>query len=392
MRRSRLLVVLALASGASVWACNGLIGEHEIFYEDPDSLGPTSSQEGGSDTSRSGDALVSPDTGPCGDTMASGDNCGTCGHSCLGGKCEMGLCQPVALASNLSARDLRIDKDHVYWIEPLTAHAQQTDLDGKNLVTLGGGTSNFLVGLAIDEANAYWGSRDAIILRCKLGGCGASPTTVTAQAPIIYSLAVDATNAYWIGEDTNSKVALFRTPKGGANGAAITLATSTAATKDFNKLATDGINVYFSADDGMIRRVPVAGGTVTVIGKSVGEADNLVLDENNVYWSVGDPNTGTINMAAKDGSTPNLGTILTGSQDLPLGLAVDQTNLYWVNGGSALGGNTGTIMTCTLGSCTPKALAKGQLTPFSVAVDAKAIYWTNYALGNPTGSIMRLAR
>jgi hypothetical protein len=64
----------------------------------------------------------------------------------------------VTLAANIGPRNIAVDGQHVYWLEPSTARAMQADLDGTNQVQLGGGTSNYLLGLGTDDASVYWGS------------------------------------------------------------------------------------------------------------------------------------------------------------------------------------------------------------------------------------------
>jgi hypothetical protein len=40
--------------------------------------------------------------GSCTDTNTDPNNCGACGHNCLGGACVAGQCQPVILSANQS--------------------------------------------------------------------------------------------------------------------------------------------------------------------------------------------------------------------------------------------------------------------------------------------------
>lgn len=48
-----------------------------------------------------GDHAATGEAG-CGDTMNDPENCGRCGHSCLGGACAAGACQSMTLASGLA--------------------------------------------------------------------------------------------------------------------------------------------------------------------------------------------------------------------------------------------------------------------------------------------------
>jgi hypothetical protein len=396
-RRSSALVVAAGA--CAVVACNALIGTKDIFFEAD--AGPPSGDDGGGGTpdtyvppgTDSGnpppnDGSTGGDTGQCGDTQTSGDNCGRCGHSCQGGTCDKGQCQPVTLASGSSPRDLAVDATHVYWIEPNTARAMQADKkDGANAVQLGGGTSNYLIGLDVDDASVFWGTRDEILLRCKIGGCANTPAQVSTQITYMGDLAVDGTNAYWLQDTTPAT--MKKSAKTGTNNAASVLVTDADGVKNYNHIATDGQNVFWTADDGKVRRVAVGGGPVSVVATTTGSADGIAIDDQNVYFSsFNDP--GTINMAPKGGVGG--GSVLAASQHLPLGVAVDTNSIYWVNAAIGTSQTSGTIMTCKIAACTPTQLASGQRTPVFIVVDDVAVYWSNFDAGNNGGGIMKVAK
>jgi hypothetical protein len=70
--------------------------------------------------------------------------------------------------------------------------------------------------------------------------------------------------------------------------------------------------------------------------------------------------------------------------ELPRGIAVDATSVYWTNEYSS-----GTVMKVPTGGGTPTTLASGQSYPQGIAVDATSVYWTNDISGTvmkvPTG-------
>jgi hypothetical protein len=389
-------VHLAIATLAcAAFACNALIGTKDIFFDNSDGGSPSgdASGSGGVDTGvpPGGDSATptdspsssSGDSGPCNNTQNDPANCGRCGHSCLGGACTAGQCQPVALATNVSPRAIAVDKSHVYWIEPQTARAMQADKDGSNQIQLGGGTNNYLTGLAVDDANVFWGTRDELVLRCKIGGCANTPTVVTGAIVLMGDVAVDATNVYWL-EIPSGPARVKSAPKGASNTTAVTqIALDTALGNAYNHIAADGQFVYWTADDGKVRRVAPTGGTVTVVASATGNAGGLAVDDQNVYFTAGD-DPGTVNIAPKGGSSGGNG--LAASQHLPVAVAVDQNSAYWVNALIGTSPNSGTVMTCHIASCTPTPIATAQHGPVAIAVDDVAVYWSNYDLGSAAWS------
>jgi hypothetical protein len=124
------------------------------------------------------------------------------------------------------------------------------------------------------------------------------------------------------------------------------------------------------------------------VSAGAGTANSLVVDESNVYWTAGD-DPGTVNVAPKGGGG---GSALAASQHLPLGVAIDQNSIYWVNAAIGTSGTSGMVMTCRFATCTPTPIATGQRGPVAIAVDDAAVYWSNYDLGNSQGSIMKVAK
>jgi hypothetical protein len=61
-------------------------------------------------------------TTACTDLQSDPDNCGSCGHNCLGGACLLGICQPVAITSNLASIPylIGIDSEYVYYSQDST--------------------------------------------------------------------------------------------------------------------------------------------------------------------------------------------------------------------------------------------------------------------------------
>lgn len=75
----------------------------------------------------------------------------------------------------------------------------------------------------------------------------------------------------------------------------------------------------------------------------------------------------------------------------PQGLAVDTTHAYWIdpNGDGPTG--FGTIMNVPLRGGTPATLARAQLVPFALTIDAKNVYWLNLGSAEGDGALLKTA-
>jgi hypothetical protein len=127
---------------------------------------------------------------------------------------------------------------------------------------------------------------------------------------------------------------------------------------------------------------PVNNGEVNIAaGGGTGQCQDLAVKTaksaptGHIYWANNDVD-GTINRAPLAGGTP---ASLVALQDLPLGVAVDASYIYWANQGSGFG--DGTINKAPIAGGPVTILATGQAKPSGVAVDASHVYWANLANG-----------
>ncbi len=100
------------------------------------------------------------------------------------------------------------------------------------------------------------------------------------------------------------------------------------------QLAIDAQNVYFTAYDGTVDKVPVDGGAVTVLAEGIGYPWGITIDANAVYFGVPNFITGGVN--AWVGSVPIGGGAPTTLASNTAGgrlLAVLDGILYWDSGG-----------------------------------------------------------
>ncbi|MGZ5971439.1 MAG: hypothetical protein ACXWP4_27405 [Polyangiales bacterium] len=86
-----LLVAIAAIAAVATTGCNALLDVHDLEVAPVDAASADATDGGASEIGDTG--------GSCTDVLADPDNCGRCGHSCLGGECASGRCLPMLLAN-----------------------------------------------------------------------------------------------------------------------------------------------------------------------------------------------------------------------------------------------------------------------------------------------------
>jgi hypothetical protein len=303
----------------------------------------------------------------CADLDSDPAHCGACDHSCGRGACSAGRCQPVHLSgAGVLAEDLHVGDDAVYWTERDPGRLKKVGLDGGVVTTL-------------------------------------------ASDVFMYELALDAQSVY-----AASASVLWKVPRAGGSG--VTLLSDARA----YSVGTDGSFVYFSGSDVSLQRVPVEGGTPSVLAMNA-SGSALTVRDGFVYWS--NYQTGTINRSSVTGGTP---VVLASGLSYPVAIAVDGQYVYWADETDLnlmqqdLGGGTPSVVasnvTCTdiatdgvnvywvdylaqgsiqmraaAGGATRK-LAEAQAAPISLDVDAAFVYWVNRGVDEQLGEVLKVAK
>jgi hypothetical protein len=205
-------------------------------------------------------------------------------------------------------------------------------------------------------------------------GSDTAPTVTVLAANQVVSngIAVTSSNVYFTDPFWGKVVSV---PVGG--GALSTLVSG----EDYpGPVATDGVDVYWSAGGG-IMRVPLSGGLPVTVAASTGSATAIAIDATSVYWVNGD-SPGDVRSAPLSG-LPEGGSPVTiaSGQSSPVAIAVAGTHVYWTNYIAA-----GTVMSATLSGGSLTTLASGQDYPEGIALDGTSVYWTNSA----AGTVMRV--
>ena len=313
-------------------------------------------------------------------------NCGRCGHSCLGGSCVSGVCQPVAFATGQGpVKDLSAaggvvcwDNDEVSGANPIEGAVKCQKTSGSSSpLTISSG-AQLAGGLVADSNDVYFSSN----LRGGLGEADESPL-LAAQPAQLFDLTPNLPNTLMEGVAVNSAGAIYFGAGGNilsvpVGGGTVSTLVSGATPSSTLSLTADISNVYWVSDH--VWRASTLGASPVALAATSSGAGGIAVDSANVYWTdVSTSNVMTVPIAG--GTAVSLSP--SESSTPVTGIAVDVTGVYWATGGPS----SGAVLRARLGGGTVETLATGT-SPHGVALDATSIYWTDTV----AGTVMRLAK
>jgi hypothetical protein len=300
--------------------------------------------------------LITTLSTPCVVSQTDPDNCGACWHSCQGGACVAGVCQPVALTQGgypldpLGYQQLALTREkvvaaatHILSQGLSYALIEAVNLNGTGEVSYeGGGRATGGVVVDADKDVAYW-SVSGNIHEFDL-------TTGTDKTRGTRGDRLAVGPGYYTVFDDGSAL-------------------------EFLNLNFDPPQVATLAQD-----IP-SPGAMTVVGSTTTKATVFVASSMNAKF---DPASGSILSVLWTGGTP---AVLASNQDFPTDVTSDSDYVYWVNRGYVTqtlsvnripiaGGVPSVLATSTSSICT------------SVAVDRNSVYYAD----NDTGALMRMAK
>lgn len=418
--RIALATCLALGSGGALAACANVLG-FEQFAPLHGEAG--TGVEGGTDATDDAPADSGAEASPCvGDLSANSQHCGTCGHSCGGGSCEMNQCLPVKLADNLfRPQGLVVNATEVFVAEHGMDRIARFGKDAMNTCVIPARclftslATRKPTAMGIDGANVYWANAPAQdqneIRSCPHAGCKSSaPTLVVDIGATAFSrddpndtrlpleLIVRDGQVFWPEYATG---AIRSTPVSG--GGLVTTYTEDSG-DGVVALAIDDARLYFTEDraagaidiKAVRRSAPL---TVTPLTSPASRPFGIALTSTGtLYFTVPyqvDIGDGLV-QATTTSSDGGLAATIASREVAPGPMLVDDTNVYWLIAGDVLKA-TGSLVYCPLAGCPadgPIVLAGGQRVPRHLTQDASAIYWTNEGLENDRtdGQLWKIAK
>ncbi len=328
------------------------------------------------------------DAGCDADFTTNAQNCGGCGHDCLGGTCSDGTCAPVVLASGL---------DRPYYVAVSSAHVYATDYGHGKVIRIavphGNSPETFAEGLStplrivLSSDQAYYETSNAV-RRCSLTTslpCPSGGSIVRSGLSNPRGLALDATRVFF----TDNGDIYQSLPDGGS-----WTPIQSADTLWVMGIASDGTTVFFTDRYGnQVFKCSAATGCnnfPSTVAQGQLNPDAIVVYKNMLYWTArgttGNFTDGAIRACNTSSCTSPID--IATNQFSPGEVAVDDSGIYWTVYGD--GTTQGTVLTCPLTGCSgaPRVVAMAQAGPWGIAVDQTAVYWVNY----DGGQLMKVAK
>jgi len=218
----------------------------------------------------------------------------------------------------------------IYWTNVGTDTIGRANPNTQNVSQEFISTGSSPFGVAVDSSHIYWANHmDNTIGRADVNGQNVDQNFITgASRP--YFVAVDSRYIYWVNASGNT------IGRADLNGQNVNQSFIVTGNGPFG-LALDSNHIYWTnANYETIGRADLDGQNVDqnfiVLTGQAGLYD-VAVDSNYIYWA--DIMHNSIGRAELDGQNVNL-TFITGCE-LPRGVAVDRTHVYWANDGNSIG-------------------------------------------------------
>ncbi len=287
-----------------------------VGTEPPSTPPPTSPSDAApSDGPLPMDASADGPDADCLDLSTDARNCGQCGHSCLGGTCAAGVCQPFTVVSGVpDVSAIAVDATFLYYAQHTAANISKVPLAGGAPVLVYD-TTKAPHDLVLHVDRVYWADQ----LEIGLYVFGAPSGVTKAYTGGVHAIAWTADGLYGV---TNAGIEDVSLDLAGT----VQSLTNTGASP---AIVTDATHAYWSAGK-EIRRVPLGGAQgaieAVVTGLSA-DPTSMAIDGTRVYWTTG---------AAVETAVIAAGTgwpivKLVSGETTTAALELDATRLYWVD-------------------------------------------------------------
>lgn len=308
-----------------------------------------------------------PGDSACVDLQKDPKNCGVCGRDCLGGTCTAGACDPAPLAAaQVAPSSIALDADHVYWVVAGTIRRTVLSVGG-NVETVGKGTLGGLAYLTVDGASLFAtagavGTSVYAIPSSEVSGVIAPSLIASFDGGAAAGFGLDSAHLFVFQPGAavtgcTSLPCLFVSARDGSNPTKLW-----ASTSQFDRMTIDGGRAFLLAG-ATLSSIGALETSPTLLATLPSTGGDVAADAKSAYVTL--PALGSIAAVPRAGGPV---TTIVAGQASPRLLTAGAGFIAWVT-------DTG-LMGCSPSACTtPKAYAQG--TPSSIALDARAIYWTD---------------
>lgn len=283
-------------------------------------------------------------------------HCGRCGHSCLGGACVAGACGAVNLTVPIaSPGGIALDDTHVFWTSTLTGDIYRANKDGTSPSSLGA-QSNAL-SIAVFGGGLAYSSPSAKIVGVANTVEKKPFVTVGSDQAVSWGyVAIDDAYVYWTDPVAGNVMRSSRTTP-----MPFKLAVGENAP---HSVFIDGDTLLWTTAGGELVRANKDGSGRKVIAGGLGSPTHLAAGGGAAF--VTDTAAASVTRIALD--TGAKVVIATGQPDAH-GIIADGSTLYWTSKSVIrYDGTTVSVFAESTGV-------------HRIAVDATAVYWTEYAGG-----------
>lgn len=342
--------------------------------------------------------------GSCVDLSTNAEHCGSCDHSCGGGPCTSGACEPFVLVSSEQyAHDLVVSGDFLYYgsLRPTRENIKRVPKNGGAGQTLvespTTGNANTFGSLAVSGNQVYWVAHSnpgttisqSTIVRANLDGSSATPFFApNPPASFVGPIFASGGFLYWSAK-TGTVTSLLRAPLA-------TAAASPIARADSGDLAGSVVvgSCFFyntSASPSVVMRA-CSDGTAGVVHTSSTtlSIQRAAADASFLYFFEGSNADRRVQKQPFTGSPAPIG----GPAPRGSTIAVDNDFVYYFEQTTSIGAPACTdgftlFRIPKTGASTPTALVlPPENCPTDLIADGEAQYWVN----SETGTISKLAR
>jgi len=312
---------------------------------------------------------------------------------------------PIRLATAEAPGAVAIDAANVYWIDSALGTVNEVSVCGgspKTLVTTSTLGSSTLIpaGIAVAGGDVYFTTQDpwnpngddgAV---WKVPAPGGTPTMLVQGRDRPGPIAVAGGSMVWIDswKTDADDGSIMQAPIDGSSTAILASAQNGPLS-----LALGGGKVvwttsgFVDSEGGSILETPMGGGGGVVDGIGVGQGMpvGVAVEGTDVFWvDEGDPNVSNSGRVMKTLLDPKADgdPVKLVSGGAPQGIAVDGAHVYWTDSQSQ------SVNEVPLAGGAPTTLAAKQVAPLAIAVDDTSVYWTTVAEGTGQGAVMRIAK